>query len=187
MQRLQANGEEPLVEDLELPLKQRPSRPKLPASGKIAPPNSAGVNTSPQKRPLPPSISAQSSSAKPLSFGAAEPSKKKAKKNNGTAADASSSSATTAAMGPPVGGGGGGGGSNNNNDDSFVSSLGDSKFSSTENKSADDLDVNNPSSSITTNPNNNGKEAADSGVALTGEADQHANKVNGMTTGHSVS
>lgn len=96
LQKLQANGEQPVTEDLELPLKQRPSRPKLPGSGKIVPPNS-NLTTSPQKRPLPPSIAQISSSKGGITF--AEPSKKKAKKNNGTAADASSS--TT--MGPPPG------------------------------------------------------------------------------------
>lgn len=97
LQKLQANGEEPITEDLELPLKQRPSRPKLPGSGKIVPPNNSNLTTSPQKRPLPPSIAQISSSKGGINF--AEPSKKKAKKNNGTAADASSS--TT--MGPPGG------------------------------------------------------------------------------------
>jgi transcriptional activator SPT7 len=151
MQKLQANGEEPLVEDVELPLKQRPSRPKLPASGKIVPPNNAGIHTSPQKRPLPPSITAQSSLSKPnLSLGAAEPSKKKAKKNNGTAADASSSSTTT--MGPPPGG------------DSFVSSISDAKSVNDLDKDSKDVPNGIP---------------ADSSAALTGE--HHPTKVNGMS------
>ncbi|GAQ34434.1 transcriptional activator spt7 [Aspergillus tubingensis] len=78
--KLQANNNEPLVEDLELPPKQRPmaARPRLPASGKIPPPSApSGVTTSPQKRPLPPSASGQSGAKS----GTAEPSKKKLKKN----------------------------------------------------------------------------------------------------------
>jgi transcriptional activator SPT7 len=80
--KLDANSDEPLVEDLELPPKQRPmaAKPRLPASGKIPP--LAGVsapNTSPQKRP-PPSNTAGASKA-----GGSEPSKKKSKKNSGVA------------------------------------------------------------------------------------------------------
>ncbi|CAI7577256.1 unnamed protein product [Penicillium pancosmium] len=80
--KLDANSDEPLVEDLELPPKQRPMavKPRLPASGKIPP--LAGVsapNTSPQKRP-PPSNTAGASKA-----GGSEPSKKKSKKNSGVA------------------------------------------------------------------------------------------------------
>ncbi|KAH8661457.1 hypothetical protein BGZ60DRAFT_381265 [Tricladium varicosporioides] len=41
--KLHANDDEPLLEDEELPVKQRPQRPRLPATGKI---------TSPRKRPL---------------------------------------------------------------------------------------------------------------------------------------
>jgi transcriptional activator SPT7 len=41
--KLHANDDEPLLEDEELPVKQRPSRPRLPPTGKI---------TSPRKRPL---------------------------------------------------------------------------------------------------------------------------------------
>lgn len=41
--KLHANGDEPLLEDEELPVKQRPSRPRLGPTGKI---------TSPRKRPL---------------------------------------------------------------------------------------------------------------------------------------
>ncbi|KAL1997799.1 hypothetical protein VTN02DRAFT_724 [Thermoascus thermophilus] len=81
--KLQANNDEPLVEDLELPPKQRPTaaRPRLPASGKIPPPSGPGAPTSsPQKRPLPPSAPGQSAAAKP---GISEPSKKKVKKNSG--------------------------------------------------------------------------------------------------------
>src|SRR5687767_7988490 len=50
--KLHANNDEPLVEDLELPPKQRPTaaRPRVPASGKIPPPTI--TNQSPQKRPL---------------------------------------------------------------------------------------------------------------------------------------
>lgn len=178
LQKLQANGEEPLVEDIELPLKQRPSRPKLPASGKIMPPSNSGIQTSPQKRPLPPSATAQTSSSSKLglALGVAEPSKKKAKKNNGAAGDASSSSITN--MGPPIAG----------NEDSFVSSVGDPT------KPANDLDANNQSNF---NGNSNSKESVhstndignntlpDSGTALSGEVDQHYNKVNGINTSHS--
>lgn len=66
------------MEDLELPPKQRPnsSRPRVPASGKILPPTGQGVNTSPQKRPAPPS-----SGITAIKSGLSEPSKKKAKKN----------------------------------------------------------------------------------------------------------
>lgn len=84
--KLQANNGEPLVEDLELPPKQRPmaARPRLPASGKIPPLGSAGPTSSPQKRPPPPPGPGQLATAKP---GTAEPSKKKAKKNSGLALD----------------------------------------------------------------------------------------------------
>lgn len=80
--KLDANSDEPLVEDLELPPKQRPmaAKPRLPASGKI--PSIAGIsapNTSPQKRP-PPSNTTSASKA-----GGSEPSKKKSKKNSGVA------------------------------------------------------------------------------------------------------
>ncbi|EER37070.1 bromodomain-containing protein [Histoplasma capsulatum H143] len=80
--KLHANNDEPLVEDLELPPKQRPTaaRPRVPASGKIPhAPLGTGLNSSPQKRPAPP---AGTGGSKP---GAPEPSKKKSKKNNGTA------------------------------------------------------------------------------------------------------
>ncbi|KAK2770684.1 Transcriptional activator spt7 [Onygenales sp. PD_12] len=79
--KLHANNDEPLVEDLELPPKQRPTaaRPRVPASGKIPQVPNTGVTASPQKRPAPP---AGPGGSKP---GASEPSKKKAKKNNGTA------------------------------------------------------------------------------------------------------
>ncbi|KAL4906029.1 hypothetical protein BDW74DRAFT_137337 [Aspergillus multicolor] len=82
--KLQARNNEPLVEDLELPPKQRPmaGRPRLPASGKIPPPSSLpGPTSSPQKRPLPPSASGVNAS-KP---GSSEPNKKKVKKNSGVA------------------------------------------------------------------------------------------------------
>ncbi|KAL4786183.1 hypothetical protein BJX76DRAFT_322144 [Aspergillus varians] len=82
--KLQAHNNEPLVEDLELPPKQRPmaARPRLPASGKIPPPsNLPGPTSSPQKRPLPPSASG-SNANKP---GSSEPNKKKIKKNSGVA------------------------------------------------------------------------------------------------------
>lgn len=61
--KLHANGDEPLLEDEELPLKQRPTRPRLGPTGKI---------TSPRKRPL----KEQSGNAK-----------KKKKLDNGTAID----------------------------------------------------------------------------------------------------
>ncbi|KAI9370102.1 hypothetical protein BJX61DRAFT_109842 [Aspergillus egyptiacus] len=82
--KLQANKDEPLVEDLELPPKQRPmaTRPRLPASGKIPPPSSiSGPTSSPQKRPLPPSASGLNTNK----TGSSEPSKKKVKKNSGVA------------------------------------------------------------------------------------------------------
>ncbi|KAL4820908.1 hypothetical protein BDW67DRAFT_74137 [Aspergillus spinulosporus] len=82
--KLQARNNEPLVEDLELPPKQRPSagRPRLPASGKIPPPSSLpGPTSSPQKRPLPPSAPGFIAN-KP---GSSEPNKKKVKKNSGVA------------------------------------------------------------------------------------------------------
>ncbi|RDW86330.1 SAGA histone acetyltransferase complex subunit SPT7 [Aspergillus mulundensis] len=82
--KLQARNNEPLVEDLELPPKQRPmaGRPRLPASGKIPPPSSLpGPTSSPQKRPLQPSASGVNAS-KP---GPSEPNKKKVKKNSGVA------------------------------------------------------------------------------------------------------
>lgn len=85
--KLQTHNDEPLVEDLELPPKQRPTaaRPRLPASGKIPPPSGTGGPTaSPQKRPLPASAStsAQAISAR---GSISEPSKKKVKKNSGAA------------------------------------------------------------------------------------------------------
>ncbi|KAL5050021.1 hypothetical protein BDW71DRAFT_141370 [Aspergillus fruticulosus] len=82
--KLQACNNEPLVEDLELPPKQRPmaGRPRLPASGKIPPPSSLpGLTSSPQKRPLPPSAPGLKEN-KP---GSSEPNKKKVKKNSGVA------------------------------------------------------------------------------------------------------
>ncbi|KAF3491568.1 transcriptional activator SPT7 [Arthroderma uncinatum] len=77
--KLHANKDEPLIEDHELPPKQRPmaGRPRVPASGKIPPQPSQGIGSSPQKRPAPP---ASSISAKGIIL---EPSKKKAKKNVG--------------------------------------------------------------------------------------------------------
>jgi transcriptional activator SPT7 len=80
--KLDANSDEPLVEDLELPPKQRPMavKPRLPASGKIPPlAGISGPTTSPQKRAAPPNTSG------PAKAGASEPSKKKAKKNSGVA------------------------------------------------------------------------------------------------------
>lgn len=78
--KLEARNNEPLVEDLELPPKQRPTatRPRLPASGKIAPPSHiGGPASSPSKRPAPPGASSGSKS------GISEPNKKKVKKNSG--------------------------------------------------------------------------------------------------------
>lgn len=80
--KLDANSDEPLTEDLELPPKQRPmgAKARLPASGKIPP--LAGVSaptTSPQKRSAPAGSSAASKAV------TSEPSKKKGKKNSGVA------------------------------------------------------------------------------------------------------
>ena len=52
VRRLRENGDRPLVEDLELPLKQRPGygRPRIPASGKIGEGTLRNNNTSPQKK-----------------------------------------------------------------------------------------------------------------------------------------
>lgn len=83
---MDANSDEPLVEDLELPPKQRPlpARPRLPASGKIPPLSGvSGSNTSPQKRPATQGAAGASTSKQ----GASEPSKKKAKKNSGIAVE----------------------------------------------------------------------------------------------------
>ena len=99
--KLQANNDEPLSEDLELPPKHR-HRPRLPASGKITGPTptpattaaaassstttaaaaTTTTNTSPQKRPQP---SSQQSAA--TAGQNAGPASKKAKKNNGLALD----------------------------------------------------------------------------------------------------
>lgn len=78
--KLHANSDEPLVEDLELPPKQRPTaaRPRIPASGKIPPPTN--LNQSPQKRPL-----AAPGAPATTKGASSEPSKKKAKKNSGVA------------------------------------------------------------------------------------------------------
>ncbi|KAJ5887939.1 hypothetical protein N7495_007980 [Penicillium taxi] len=77
--KLDANRDEPLVEDLELPPKQRPMaiKPRLPASGKIPSlPGVAGPTSTPQKRPAPSNTAA-------LKSGTTEPNKKKSKKTNG--------------------------------------------------------------------------------------------------------
>ena len=76
--KLEANNDEPLVEDLELPPKQRPMaiKPRLPASGKIPQASLPGLSSSPQKRAAPPMAS---------KTGGSEPSKKKSKKNSGVA------------------------------------------------------------------------------------------------------
>lgn len=78
--KLDSNSGEPLVEDLELPPKQRPmaARPRLPASGKIPFSGISGPTSSPQKRPAPPTGPGA------MKLGS-EPSKKKAKKNSGLA------------------------------------------------------------------------------------------------------
>lgn len=89
--KLETNNNEPLVEDLELPPKQRPTatRPRLPASGKIAPPSGLGVagsNISPSKRPAPHTNSSGPASSFAAKLGnGTEPNKKKAKKNSGVA------------------------------------------------------------------------------------------------------
>lgn len=88
--KLEASNNEPLVEDLELPPKQRPTatRPRLPASGKIAPPSGLGVggsNISPSKRPAPQTTSGPASSFAAKLGNSTEPNKKKAKKNSGVA------------------------------------------------------------------------------------------------------
>ncbi|KAJ5104119.1 hypothetical protein N7532_004648 [Penicillium argentinense] len=86
-EKLDANSDEPLVEDLELPPKQRPmaAKPRLPASGKIPPlAGVSGPHSSPHKRPPPPHGAGASK------IGASEPSKKKAKKNSGVALEMSS-------------------------------------------------------------------------------------------------
>ncbi|EAU35073.1 conserved hypothetical protein [Aspergillus terreus NIH2624] len=85
--KLEANNHEPLVEDLELPPKQRPmaAKPRLPASGKIPPPSGpTGPTSSPQKRPLPPNAPGQPGAIKAATSNS-EPSKKKLKKNSGVA------------------------------------------------------------------------------------------------------
>lgn len=76
--KLEANRDEPLVEDLELPPKQRPmaTKPRLPATGKIPQIGLlSNITTSPQKR-APPAAS---------KLTGTEPSKKKIKKNSGGA------------------------------------------------------------------------------------------------------
>lgn len=74
--KLHANGDEPLLEDEELPIKQRPARPRLGPTGKI---------TSPRKRPL--------------KEGSGN-SKKKKKLENGTAVDPATG-AKTGVLGTP--------------------------------------------------------------------------------------
>ena len=51
--KLHANNDEPLVEDLELPPKQRPhqGRPRLPATGKIGDGKTGAAGVSPAKKP----------------------------------------------------------------------------------------------------------------------------------------
>ncbi|EPS42468.1 hypothetical protein H072_3613 [Dactylellina haptotyla CBS 200.50] len=57
--KLHANGEEPLIEDEDLPIKQRAPKPRLPPSGKITTPrkrpvSGQGGNSKKKKRPNPP-------------------------------------------------------------------------------------------------------------------------------------
>ncbi|KAF3942141.1 hypothetical protein ABW19_dt0206708 [Dactylella cylindrospora] len=57
--KLHANGEEPLVEDEDLPIKQRAPKPRLPPTGKITTPrkrpvSGQGGNSKKKKRPNPP-------------------------------------------------------------------------------------------------------------------------------------
>jgi transcriptional activator SPT7 len=63
--KLHANNDEPLLEDLELPLKQRPNhvRPKLPATGKIGDGKTGASGISPAKKPPLKSKAAASASA----------------------------------------------------------------------------------------------------------------------------
>jgi transcriptional activator SPT7 len=77
--KLHANDDEPLLEDEELPVKQRPSRPRLGPTGKI---------TSPRKRPL----KEQSGNAK-----------KKKKLDNGTAVDPATAAKTGVSGSPEKG------------------------------------------------------------------------------------
>ncbi len=73
--KLHANNDEALLEDLELPVKQRPNhgRPKLAASGKIGD-GKTGANVSPQKRPPMKSkgVSTSAMKKKPTAGGGAE-------------------------------------------------------------------------------------------------------------------
>ncbi|CAG8268936.1 unnamed protein product [Penicillium salamii] len=74
--KLNTSRNEPLVEDLELPPKQRPmaAKTRLPPSGKIPQHGLAGPISSPQKRTAPSAASKTTTT---------EPSKKKIKKNSG--------------------------------------------------------------------------------------------------------
>ncbi|CAG8942226.1 unnamed protein product [Penicillium salamii] len=74
--KLNTSRNEPLVEDLELPPKQRPmaAKTRLPPSGKIPQHGLAGPTSSPQKRTAPSAASKTTTT---------EPSKKKIKKNSG--------------------------------------------------------------------------------------------------------
>ena len=94
MAKLHANNDEPLVEDLELPPKQRPNgmRPRLPASGKIGE-GTKNIQASPAKRP-PPSASKKSGTNTATVNGEVEgPSKKKKKSNTGQAVEVNGDSA----------------------------------------------------------------------------------------------
>lgn len=159
LQKLQASGKEPLTEDLELPIKQRPSRPKLPGSGKIVPPNNSSFTTSPQKRPLPPSIS---SSKGAINF--AEPSKKKTKKNNCTAADVPPATSTNLP----------------GNDQSFGSSIGDLK-PSTEKKTGNHQA--NGSKQTTVQSNGEDANTMTDGVGVTNSSNTITGDRNGKPNG----
>lgn len=97
LSKLEKSKDDSLVEDLELPPKQRPGghRPKLPASGKIAGPP-PGANPSPQKRPPPPPFSKSNGSID-------GPSKKKVKKNSGAAEEVTTTNANTSTPQPKSG------------------------------------------------------------------------------------
>ncbi|KAL1857832.1 Transcriptional activator spt7 [Paecilomyces lecythidis] len=158
--KLQANNDEPLVEDLELPPKQRPTatRPRLPASGKItAPPNLVGPTTSPQKRPLPASAPGQAASAR---GSISEPSKKKLKKNSGAAAG---SNADAPAEEVPA----------------------DGMKSPTATKSASKLKLNvsglNEASAATSMENSSAKSGLSDSFGAEGSTNPHPGKVNGAS------
>ncbi|KAL1964087.1 hypothetical protein VTN77DRAFT_7505 [Rasamsonia byssochlamydoides] len=168
-EKLRANNDEPLVEDLELPPKQRPTaaRPRLPASGKIPPPTGpGGVTTSPQKRPLPPN--ATQASVKP-GAGISEPSKKKVKKNSGAAMDASNADSA------------GDGVVNSSTTDSQAPADNQpgEQLKTDENSTAE---VSNAKNGINNNPAASDILEGEGGGAVAGDVDAHQNKANGTTT-----